>query len=234
MLDRHKTKILFFSIAVLLALTGKAQNKETVPFINYVPKGFELLETVKGDLNKDGFADFVLIVQAIDKKKFHLDKYRGKLNLNRKGLIILLKKGNLYEKVLENTECFASEDEYTGAYIPPEFEIKINKGNLSINYGQGANGFWNYTFRYTNSIFELIGYDTGYKSETEFECVVFDEESINLLTAKRQIKKVISVDKDCKETYKESWKEIRIIKKIKLQTVKDFEEITIDEIVKDK
>lgn len=234
MIKDQSIKALLSILFTLVSIITYAQKKEFSSLNKHIPKGHKLIETIKGDLNSDGYEDVVLILQSINRKNIKTDEFRGKLDLNRKGLVILFRKGNEFELILENRDCFSSQDEYSGAYIPPELWIEIKNGNLFIKHGQGANGFWYYTFRYDKSNFELIGYDTGYKTELNFECVVFDEESINLNTGRKQIKKVTSVDQNCKETYTEVWKEIKVLKKIELRTIKDLDYIEIDEIVKEK
>jgi hypothetical protein len=64
--------------------------------------------------------------------------------------------------------------------------------------------------------------------------VTFDEESINFLTKKKLTREVIKVDADGKESYKDSWKNIVLIKRIKLSEITDFDELYIAEMLKEK
>jgi len=71
---------------------------------------------------------------------------------------VLLNSANNYQLALENYDCFSSENEAGGVYFAPELWVKIEKGNLYINYSHGRYGYWSYTFRFQDSDFALIGY----------------------------------------------------------------------------
>ena len=58
-----------------------------------------------------------------------------------------------------------------------------------------------------------------------FDCVAFDEESINFLSKKKLIKKALKVASDGKERYKETWKNLSVSKLIKLSEISDFDEL---------
>ena len=85
---------------------------------------------VKGDLNKDALEDIVLIIKGTDKSKIIEDENRGKLDRNRRGIIVLLNKGNYYQLAAENYDCFSSENEDGGVYFAAELNVEIKKGNL--------------------------------------------------------------------------------------------------------
>ena len=133
------TVILFLTTAIL----GQTKQELT----NFVPKGFVISEKITGDLNKDGLTDCVLIIKGTDKKKIIKDEDSEEVDLNRRGIIILLNKNNHYELTTKNYNCFSSANEDGGVYFAPELSIDIIKGNLSIHYGQGRYGFCRYTFR---------------------------------------------------------------------------------------
>ena len=98
------------------------------------------------------------MIKATDPKKWVDDEYRGRLNRNRRGLIILFKRDGGYELAAENDECFTSENEDGCAYYPPELSLSIQKNILVLNYAYGRYGYWEYIFRYQNNDIELIGY----------------------------------------------------------------------------
>jgi hypothetical protein len=98
---------------------------------DFVPKGYvinkyeggisaEGWDEIRGDLNKDGLEDAVLIIKGTDKSKIIQDEDRGTLDRNRRGIIVLLNKGNYYELASKNYSCFSSENEDGGAYFAPE------------------------------------------------------------------------------------------------------------------
>lgn len=181
-------------------------------------------EEIKGDLNKDGIEDVVLIIKGTDKNKTVIDENRGKLDRNRRGIIVLLNKGNYYELAAKNYDCFSSENEDGGVYFAPELDVNIEKGNLNINYGHGRYGNWSYTFRYKKGDLELIGFDS-YSSRGP---VPQFEVSINFLTKKKLTRDNLNKDDDgdnYEEDFKDTWEIIKDKKIIKLSEIKDFDEL---------
>lgn len=192
---------------------------------DFLPKGYVVFKKINGDLDKDGIADCVLIIKGTDTSKFVIDEYRGQLDRNRRGIIVLFNKKGQYELAVGNYDCFSSENEDGGVYFPPELFVKIKNGNLYVHYGHGRYGYWIYTFRFQHSDFELIGYDEGYRSSYISDYVTFDVESINFLTKKKVVREVIKVNADGKETYKETWKNVIVNKLIRLSEIEDFDNL---------
>jgi hypothetical protein len=189
--------------------------------IDFLPKGFLAFETIKGDLNKDGIEDCVLIIKGTDKKQIITDEYRGKLDRNRRGIIVLINKKDHYELAVKNENCFSSENEDGGVYFAPELSVEIKKGNLFVHYGHGRYGYWQYNFRYQESDFELIGYESSSGG-----AVIESETSINFLSKKKQEK--VNTNENAEggdEVFKETWKKINVNKLIKLSEIKDFDEL---------
>lgn len=185
----------------------------------FIPSGYVLVSSVEGDLNKDGVADKVLLIKATDKSRFELNEFGERVDRNRRGLVILFKKGEQYELVLKNATCFSSENEDGGVYYAPELSLEINKGNLYIHYAHGRYGYWKYTFRYRNSDFYLIGYDSS-----EGGAVVEKETSINFLSKKKQEK--VNTNENAEggdEVFTETWTNITVNKLLKLREIKDFD-----------
>ncbi|WP_211231628.1 hypothetical protein [Eisenibacter elegans] len=198
-------------------LTGEQKKNPN----DFLPKGFVVFEKISGDLNRDGTEDCVLIIKGTDKKQIITDEYRGKLDRNRRGIIILFDKKNHFELVVKNENCFSSENEDGGVYAAPELSVEIKKGNLYVNYAQGRYGYRQYNFRYKESDFELIGYD-----ESNGGAVIDSEISINFLTKKKQEK--FNTNENAQggdEVFKETWKEINVNRLIKLSEIKDFDEL---------
>lgn len=216
-------KGLFILLTVFFTITLFGQTKQSENLSNFLPKGFVIFEKIVGDLNKDGIEDCVLIIKGTDKSKIIKDEYRGELDRNRRGIIVLFNKKGLYKLAVKNYACFTSENEDGGGYFQPELLVEIKKGNLCFNYGHGRYGYWRYTFRFQNSDFELIGYD-----ESNGGAVIESETSINF-TTKKKLEKV-NVNKSAEggeEVFKETWKNININKLIKLSEIVDFDELEI-------
>ena len=213
--------------------TIKSQTK-TISTINkniaeFVPTSFVLsepggFEKSKGDLNKDGQEDIVILIKGTDKSKFFKDEYRGELDRNRRGIIVLFKKGGFYELASENFDCFSSESEDGGVYFPPDLEVAVEKNNLIISYSHGRYGYWKYTFRYNKTDFELIGYDSSENKGPVPRYIT----SINFLTKKKLTKDNLNKDDhgdNYEENFVDSWENITLKNLIRLTDIKDFDEL---------
>ncbi|WP_312077774.1 hypothetical protein [Chryseobacterium sp.] len=196
----------------------------------FIPKGYvlykdEIMKDIKGDLNKDGLEDCVLIIKGTDKSEFVDHEYRGKLDRNRRGIVILFNKGDHYELALENKDCFSSENEEGGVYYAPELMVSAEKGNLYVHYAHGRYGYWNYTFRYQNHDFEMIGYDS---SENRGPVVQYMT-SINFMTKKKLTKENLNKDDpgdDYTENFKDTWEKLEDKPLLKLSEIRDFDELS--------
>lgn len=189
---------------------------------DFIPKGFKLFEKTVGDLNNDGVEDCVLMIKGTDKSKFFNHEFRGELDRNRRGLIILFKKGNHYHQVFKNETCFSSENEEGGVYYAPELLVSAEKGKLFVHYAHGRYGSWTYTFQYRNSDFYLIGYD----SKDHNGPTLISSTSINYLTGKKHVKDNINGDNpNADEIFKETWTNLESRKLTKLSEIKDFDDL---------
>lgn len=210
-------------VLILIGRFGQVSSK-TKPSsepTDFVPKGYILFEEIYGDLNQDNIEDCVLIIKGTDKEMVVEHEYRGELDRNRRGIIVLLKRKDQYELAAHNYECFSSENEDGGVYFAPELFIEIEKGNLYINYGHGRYGYWKYTFRLQDSYFNLIGYDNS-----EGGPVVDRDKSINFLTKKKRER--VNINEDAiggEEVFKETWHDIQIDRLLRLSEIEDFDEL---------
>lgn len=214
-------KSLLILLTTIITSFSFGQNPQDKDLKKFLPKGYVLFEKIKGDLNKDGLDDIALIIKATDKSKIINDEYRGELDRNRRGIIILLNKKNRYELVTKNYNCFSSENEDGGVYFAPELSVEIKKGNLYVHYGHGRYGFWKYTFRLKNLDLELIGYDS-----TNGGAVIESETSINFLSKKKLER--INVNHESEggdEVFRETWSKIKSNKIIKLSEIVDFDNL---------
>ncbi|QMU66067.1 MAG: hypothetical protein GKR88_18500 [Flavobacteriaceae bacterium] len=213
-------KILLILPFFLLTIVGcKAQDKEPSDFI---PKGYTEFEKYFGDLNKDGLEDCVLIIKKSDTANIVTNRFDKKVDRNRRGIIVLFKNEKGYQLADKNYDCFSSENEDGGVYFPPELWIEIKNNKLYVHYGHGRYGYWKYNFRFQNSNFELIGYD----SSSNRGPITMTETSINFLTRKKLIKENINKnDEGGEEKFKETWNDIEIENLIKLSEIKDFDEL---------
>jgi hypothetical protein len=185
-----------------------------------------IFEKIFGDLNNDGKEDCVIITKQTRKNAFVTDEYRGELDRNRRGIIIAFNEGEYYHTVLTIPDCFPSENEDGGVYFAPELFVEILKGNLRIHYGHGRYGWWQYTFRYRNNDFELIGYDQSNNRGPVMESRI----SINFLTKKQQTLTNTNpeAEDESEEVTEETWQDIVINNLVKLTDIRDFSEFNVN------
>ena len=189
-----------------------------------IPKGYVVFEKTQGDLNGDNQADYIFIIKGTDKGQFVKDEYRGELDRNRRGVIVALSNENGYALALDNRDCFSSENEDGGVYFAPELDVSIGKGSLRIHYAHGRYGYWAYNFRYQNSDFELIGYDSSQNRGP----VVESSTSINLLTKKMLIRENVYMNAEGgDEKFREHWKKFSLLKPIRLREIADFDNFDV-------
>ena len=216
----QKLALLIFLISGTNAF-GQVTPRTAKSPAEFVPPGYVVVQKIQGDLNKDNHADSVLIIKGTDKANLVKDESRGELDRNRRGIIIALNNNDRYELVLENRDCFSSEHEDGGVYFSPELGVFVEKGILRIHYFHGRYGFWAYKFRYQNSDFELIGYESDQSRGPITERSI----SINFLSNRMLIKENINQDAEAggDEKFKETWKKFTLSKPIKLGDIADFD-----------
>lgn len=212
---------IFIQIFLLLTFVNYSIQAQTNFIEDFIPQGYILYEKVFGDLNKDNQEDCILIIKGTNKENIVKNRFDEVVDRNRRGIIILFKTTNGYQKVTENLECFSSENEDGGVYYAPELSFEVKRGNLVIHYAHGRYGWWKYTFRFQDSQFKLIGYD-----ETNGGVVIRNEISINFLTKKKLVRENINEDADGgDEVFKETWSKIVIDKLLNLSEIKDFDSL---------
>ena len=134
-----------------------------------LPKQAALYDAIKGDLNKDGIEDVVVVTQETFKDKFlpfsdgcdestKDDKWCQIVNKNRRGIVILLSNGDKYEAVVTKRDIFESPKEDGGAYFPPELAVEIENSELKFFYRHGKYGYWEYIFALDGKDFRLVKY----------------------------------------------------------------------------
>ena len=152
---------------------------------DFVPNDEKIIEKIVGDLNGDGENDVVIITQQTKKSAFVVE-YGTKFDRNRRGIIIAFKKDKGYELALSTPDCFDGEptDDYQAGGT--SISVKIETGKLNLRCTYGRYGVREYTFRYQNNAFELIGFDSVDRIE-EDESIIFKTTSLNFLTKKMKV-----------------------------------------------
>jgi len=203
---------LFVNAVAVFAQTQNTNSAAAKRPADFVPAGYKVLQEAKGDLNKDGLEDCVLLIV-------------GKQDKSRRGIVIAFNTGEHYENTLENRNIFSyGKDDYF--ITPPDVEIAVKNGVLNINteFRHGMGAIFNsyiYKFRYQDSDFELIGYD-----DMHYHPVYGAEKrSINLLSQKIQTKTIESADNGGRVSG-EAWKDIIIKEPVKLRKIASLNEFT--------
>ncbi len=192
----------------------------------YMYGDYRVMEVIQGSLDDTNQDDLVLLIKATDPEEFQPDQWdKNIVDKNRRGLVIFLKTDDGYQKVLENRDFLASENEDGGIYFPPELSINLDKGLLYFHYWHGRYGYWAYTFRYNpkDKDFDLIGFD----SEETRGPIALLILSINFLTGKKKILRnpdETNEDFDIKD-FIETWEAFDQPKTIKLSQLKDIDDL---------
>lgn len=172
---------------------------------DFIPKGWKILRTVKGDLNNDKLEDTAIVIE-----KDGTYVLTGK---NDKGFI----------------QSEGDEENPTLMDTLDEISIKNNILKINFNYVLSA-GSWAasrtvYTFRFQNNRFELIGFDNNSYMRNSGEK---EEFSVNFSTNKVKITTDGNISDKNSDKQKEEWKKVNIKKKYVLNEMTDG---TMDEIV---
>jgi len=162
-----------FILCFYLAKPSEAQlSSYKKEFQTYIPKGWVLDTALSGDLNKDQKADVVLVLRNTLAANFKKNDGLGmdQLDLNPRRLLILFKTNTGYTKELASDVFLPSVNDEESTCLEDPFSeggIEISKGLLKIRLHYWLScGSWyvtdyDYTFRYQNKKFELIGLDVS-------------------------------------------------------------------------
>ncbi|MFC4633471.1 hypothetical protein ACFO3O_06110 [Dokdonia ponticola] len=213
----------FWRITVCLSLLSSASFCQNTDPNSFIPKEYTLYSKHKGDLNNDGVEDLVMVIKGGDSTKIVTHRFEKAVDRNRRGIIVLFSKNGSYELATINESCFESENEDGGMYYPPQLEIDVQNGSLYIQYSHGRYGYWEYTFVYQNSDFELLKY-----VHRKGGAITESEVSINFLTKKKLISINTTPDIGGRDAvFKDTWTNIQIDSLIKLSEIKDFYELDV-------
>lgn len=187
---------------------------------SFVESGWKVEKAVDGDLNADGRADKVLVLQQQDPKKWRANAGLGtdKLDLNPRRLLVLLQDGQGWKQAARNDRILPSANSLETPCLADPLEnggIGIKKGVLGItlNYwlSCGSYGTSNktYRFRHEQGRWPLIGLeDKQFSRSTHDE----DNRSYNFVTGKAIVGTLRNSDigsDDNRETAKEHSENVR-------------------------
>lgn len=171
----------------------------------YLPSTWEVLAEAKGDLNKDGKEDLVIILKS--KKEEELDE-------SIRPLIVLYgKEKDSYELAIISSKAILGKNE-GGVMGDPFQELKIERGSILLSHYGGSSTRWGYLhrFQFRDKAFRLIGETRTIHNSLNGEV---EEIDTNLITGKSIITKTRESGK------KTSTK--KTLPKKPLQSLRDFD-----------
>ena len=169
--------------------------KTGVDITKFVPDGWKIEMQAKGDLNKDGIDDMVLVLRENNPKNMikNDDPGENPLDTNPRVMVVLFgKKDGGYNLIEDNHTLIPRRtdpvilDYLTGVGAGG---VDIQQGALTVKMSIFSSaGSWgmssiSYTFRWQNNKFELIGYDSTTTNRASAEI-----RSININYSTRKVK----------------------------------------------
>ena len=140
--------------------------KEVTNLDQFIPKGWELMGSVNGDINKDGIMDYVFILESKEKYKIPDDFMNKEYSYRILG-ISFGKKGGGYHLALQNNNFIINGDQ-NSSLDEPFLDMEIKKNGtiwFKFYFFYSAGSWWvsndTYVFRYQNNRFELIGHESS-------------------------------------------------------------------------
>lgn len=126
-----------------------------------IPKQYQPIKEVLGDLNKDGINEKVVVYNMTDKE----DDING---INRE--VIIFRKDKDKWVVWQRSANAVGNSKDGGMMGDPFEDIEIKNGVLLIDQSGGSSWKWAHTdkYRYRNNQFELIGYTSHYGKPCEY------------------------------------------------------------------
>ena len=159
---------------------------------DFVPQGWKLERQADGDLNGDGRADKVLVLQQQDAAHWHDNEGLGapRLNLNPRTLLVLWNTPQGYREAVRNTTLLPSEN----SADTPCLADPLDDGGISIrnqvlvvdlhywlSCGSYGVNHMQYKFRHQQGAWPLIGLDVNSSARNMDDT---EQSSYNFVTGK--------------------------------------------------
>ena len=180
-------------------------------FADFIPNGWTVLDSAKGDMNKDGKDDLALVIQFRDSVLITIVEYGELDTVLTQPRMLLLAFYNIISKryeLVERSNTFILTHDQNNMEEPFQ-DISISKGVLKIDFNIFMNsGGWGtftniYKFIYQDKEFRLIGADHNYLNRGSGE---MEERSYNFLTKKVKL----STGKLSSDVMKTRWKNFNL------------------------
>lgn len=180
---------------VIPQVTYPALPKEGTEPAAFVPKGWKLEKQERGDLNKDGQDDLLLLLRMDDPKNVLKNDGLGQNPFDTNPRILAVAfgagAGKPFTLALESHTLIArTEDPVMDDPVGKSGGVAVERGTLTVSLylfssaGSWETGTTTFRFRTGKRGFELIGYDS---SSTQRNTGSIEEVSINYLTGKVRI-----------------------------------------------
>ena len=150
----------------------------------FVPSGYKIMKQVKGDLNKDGIPDVVLVLKNKKEDKEGVDAEE----IPRLLVIIFGVKTGGYTLSASSKEAILCRT-CGGVFGDPFADLKIVRGTIVIEHYGGSSDRWGYThrWRFQDGDWFLIGVTSHAENNLAGNYEVTDT---NLITADRVVEKM--------------------------------------------
>lgn len=165
---------------VLATEAGNAQG--------FVPNGWRMEHSARGDLDRDGREDLLLVLRMHDPRNILRNDGLGtdELDTNPRLLVVAFREGARYRRVLQDHVLVPRHDDpVADDYLDIEDPVAIVRGTarVRLHSWRSAGGWttWNrrFTFRWQDGCFRLVGFD---HDEVQRNSGRTERTSINYLT----------------------------------------------------
>ncbi|WP_151980552.1 hypothetical protein [Acinetobacter guerrae] len=218
--------IRFFCLGCLGFTTTVFANPDPSQYQQFIPKHWKIIETVRGDLNRDGKEDIILVIEKNDPKNILSNDGPGspELNTNPRTLLVLFKTTHGYQLISTNPYLPSENDAESPCLADPleEGNIKISKGILKINLNYWLScGSWyvtnnTFSFRYQDLGFKLIGFD-----QMSFHRASGEESTLSINFSTGKLKKITGENEfeKTEQPIKTQWQTLKHHYNLKLEQI---------------
>lgn len=225
---------MFRNLNCLLSLTFTTvafANTDQTSYQQFVPKHWKIIQTVQGDLNRDGQKDVVLVIEENNPKNIIINDgfANPKLNINPRTLLVLFKTAEGYQLISKNQQIPSENDAEAACLADPleDGNVQISKDilKISLNYWFSCGSWYvtnnTFSFRYQDRALKLIGFDQMIFHRASGEQ---NNLSINFATQKQKRTTDKNGIEDGQQLMKTQWSKIKQHYDLRLEQI-NFKEL---------